>query len=82
MNINLKQDILGYNFILYGLQGEEVKIINEFGEIYIVENKKNERYAVHRRYTTTDYVIPKRINETPIKRTQMGKAKGRNASKR
>lgn len=45
--MRLKTDIISvFKNHVYGKAGEEVKVISEHGEVFIVENKKGIRYPV------------------------------------
>lgn len=48
MNAKLLEDILSYNYKLRGKKGEEVKIISQHGDVYIVEKQNGERFSVHK----------------------------------
>ena len=48
MKGELLVQIVSYNYKVRGEKGEKVTIISQYGDVYIVENSKGQRYSVHK----------------------------------
>lgn len=64
----LKEDIRGAaSRRTYGLQGDKVYILQNWNNMFLVVNEKNEKFFVNCKYVCSTY-IAKQIIETKIKK--------------
>lgn len=73
---NIESSVKG-GFV-YGIEGEEVKVIRDDGTVSIVENASGFRYPVRTEFLTMDLIEvnpPQKVIEKPIIKTVSAKGK-------
>lgn len=72
----LKNDIRSHmhDEIIYGRQGQEVKVISDHDNVLIVENEDGNRFSVLRIHCTHEYVNPQSCTDTAVTNININRA--------